>query len=54
MDDDSDDDGEAARTLQPRPYDFELVLKKWFEMPRAQEWRCFVRDRQLIGAFFPL
>lgn len=27
-----------------------LVLKKWFEMPRSQEFRCFVRDRRLFGA----
>ncbi|GAA5950528.1 hypothetical protein JCM3765_000519 [Sporobolomyces pararoseus] len=34
---------------QRRPYSFELVLKKWFDMPKSQEWRCFVKDRQLIG-----
>lgn len=32
-----------------RPYSFELVLKKWFDMPRSQEWRCFVRDNHLLG-----
>ncbi|GAA5945062.1 cell proliferation protein CDC123 [Sporobolomyces koalae] len=32
-----------------RPYSFELVLKKWFDMPKSQEWRCFVRDRRLVG-----
>jgi len=30
-------------------YEMELVLKKWFDMPRSQEWRCFVRDKQLVG-----
>lgn len=30
---------------------FELVLKKWFDMPRSSEWRCFVRHRRLIGKF---
>jgi hypothetical protein len=34
-----------------RPYPFELVLKKWFDMPKSQEWRCFVRNRQLLGKF---
>ena len=29
--------------------DYELVLKKWFEMPRSQEFRCFVRRKTLIG-----
>lgn len=32
-----------------RGYEFELVLKKWFDMPPSQEWRCFVRDQRLIG-----
>ncbi|GAA5907048.1 hypothetical protein JCM5296_006577 [Sporobolomyces johnsonii] len=36
-------------TKRQRPYAFELVLKKWFDMPKSQEWRCFVRDRRLIG-----
>jgi len=33
-----------------RPYTFELVLKKWFDMPGSQQWRCFVRDNMLLGA----
>ena len=35
---DSDDESAAIAPTprsQPRAYDFELVLKKWFEMPRA-------------------
>ena len=32
-----------------RGFEFELVLKKWFDMPKSQEWRCFVRDNVLIG-----
>lgn len=28
---------------------YHLVLKKWFAMPRSHEFRCFVRDEQLIG-----
>lgn len=27
----------------------ELVLKKWFDMPRSSEWRAFVRNKRLIG-----
>ncbi|GAA6062768.1 hypothetical protein JCM10212_006881 [Sporobolomyces blumeae] len=38
-----------APASERRPYSFELVLKKWFDMPKSQEWRCFVRDRQLLG-----
>lgn len=34
-----------------RGWSFELVLKKWFDMPRSQEWRCFVRENRLLGAF---
>ncbi|GAA5999825.1 hypothetical protein JCM10207_005928 [Rhodosporidiobolus poonsookiae] len=32
-----------------RPYRFELVLKKWFDMPKSQEWRCFVREGVFLG-----
>jgi hypothetical protein len=28
---------------------FELVLKPWRDMPRSQEFRCFVRDSQFVG-----
>ncbi|WFD19300.1 hypothetical protein MCAP1_001525 [Malassezia caprae] len=35
------------RPERPR---LQLVLKKWFDMPRSHEFRCFVRDGQLIGA----
>ncbi|GAA6023520.1 hypothetical protein JCM8202_002664 [Rhodotorula sphaerocarpa] len=39
-----------ADRLRPRarPYS-ELVLKKWFDMPKSQEWRCFVRENRLLG-----
>ena len=36
-----------------RGFEFELVLKKWFDMPKSQEWRCFVRDDTLIGQSIP-
>lgn len=39
-----------SSTRPPRPYTFELVLKKWFDMPGSQQWRCFVRDHRLLGA----
>lgn len=29
--------------------DYELVLRKWFNINPALEFRCFVRDRKLIG-----
>lgn len=44
-------DLESTPSSQDSDFTFELVLKKWFDMPRSQEWRCFVRDRQLIGTF---
>lgn len=28
---------------------YHLVLKKWFDMPRSHEFRCFVKQRQLLG-----
>lgn len=46
--------GSGWRERKEVGYEMELVLKKWFEMPRSQEWRCFVRDKQLIGRLFPL
>lgn len=39
----------ASTQRKARPYSFELVLKKWFEMPGSQQWRCFVRDNRLLG-----
>lgn len=55
----SDDDEEASEarprgssttgTTSTRPFEFELVLKKWFDMPKSQEWRCFVRQDRLLG-----
>lgn len=51
---DSSDDDEALVPTKPRrksPYQFELVLKKWFDMPKSQEWRCFVKDRELVGEY---
>lgn len=34
---------------EPPSVAYHLVLKKWFEMPRSHEFRCFVKQRQLIG-----
>lgn len=31
------------------PTFYHLILKKWFSMPRSHEFRCFVRQKQLIG-----
>ncbi|SGY93614.1 BQ5605_C037g11599 [Microbotryum silenes-dioicae] len=51
-DEDSDEKREGRRIRSrgtPSSYPFELVLKKWYDIPRSQEWRCFVRDKQLIA-----
>ncbi|GAA5984114.1 hypothetical protein JCM10908_006056 [Rhodotorula pacifica] len=48
----TDTDLQLSRSLptaRARPYEFELVLKKWFDMPKSQEWRCFVRQDRLLG-----
>lgn len=42
-------DSSAGTTTTTRPFEFELVLKKWFDMPKSQEWRCFVRQDRLLG-----
>ncbi|BGP16669.1 hypothetical protein JCM10213_000415 [Rhodosporidiobolus nylandii] len=41
--------GGEQRRARDRPYEFELVLKKWFDMPKSQEWRCFVREGVFLG-----
>lgn len=46
--------GSGDTSASQRPYEFELVLKKWFDMPKSQEWRCFVREGVFLGAFSPL
>ena len=43
---------QAPRRRIKRDYDFELVLKKWYDMPKSQEWRCFVRDQKLVGGLW--
>lgn len=42
-------DRSTGTTTSTRPFEFELVLKKWFDMPKSQEWRCFVRQDRLLG-----
>jgi hypothetical protein len=32
-------------------YELELVLKKWYNVERSREMRCFVRDNVLIGKY---
>ncbi|GAA5865730.1 hypothetical protein JCM8547_002759 [Rhodosporidiobolus lusitaniae] len=41
--------GPASPTPRRLPYCMELVLKKWFDMPKSQEWRCFVREGVFLG-----
>ncbi|QPG75543.1 hypothetical protein FOA43_002898 [Brettanomyces nanus] len=33
----------------PEGFEYELVLRKWFDINPSMEFRCFVRDRQLIA-----
>ncbi|WFD05982.1 hypothetical protein MVES1_001320 [Malassezia vespertilionis] len=40
----------CAEQARPQRPQLELVLKKWFEMPRSHEFRCFVRAGRLIAA----
>lgn len=48
---DEEEGEEVIKVFQSskKDYEFELVLKKWFDMPKSQEWRCFVKDKKLIG-----
>lgn len=40
----------CEREQRPERPRLQLVLKKWFDMPRSHEFRCFVRGGQLVGA----
>lgn len=44
------DDCETADQGDSVLPEYQLVLKKWFAMPKSHEFRCFVRGRNLIGA----
>ena len=33
----------------PQTYELELVLRKWYPVDRAREFRCFVRQELLLG-----
>lgn len=34
---------------RPQTYELELVLRKWYPVDRAREFRCFVRQETLLG-----
>ena len=40
----------CEREQRPERPRLQLVLKKWFEMPRSHEFRCFVLGGHLVGA----
>jgi hypothetical protein len=42
-------EGESVRNASKRPEHFCLVLRKWCNLFPSQEFRCFVKDRQLIA-----
>ena len=42
-------EGEIIRNASKRPEQFFLVLRKWCNLFPSQEFRCFVKDRQLIA-----
>ncbi|KAL2918689.1 hypothetical protein HK105_201523 [Polyrhizophydium stewartii] len=35
--------------VSARPAQFELVLREWFDLAPSMEFRCFVRDNELVG-----
>lgn len=47
VDDDEDDGGDSGSSIPNR--DIYLVLKKWREIHPGTEFRCFVRNKNLIG-----
>lgn len=43
------DEAEDYNEDKPPHFDLELVLRKWVEINPSMEFRCFVRDRQLLA-----
>ncbi|KAF9980406.1 hypothetical protein BGZ65_005147 [Modicella reniformis] len=41
--------GQKGAGVRQRPEIVELVLRKWFDLAPSMEFRCFVRDNQLVG-----
>ncbi|KAM0747032.1 D123-domain-containing protein [Meredithblackwellia eburnea MCA 4105] len=39
----------AEEPQHPPGFSHHLIVKKYFEMPPSQEWRCFIRDRCLVA-----
>lgn len=44
-------EGCVPETANAPPYELELVLRKWYHLDPAREFRCFVRSRRLLGMF---
>ncbi|RKO84164.1 D123-domain-containing protein, partial [Blyttiomyces helicus] len=40
---------ESQAALPARPEAFELVLRKWYALVPSMEFRCFVRDGEMVG-----
>lgn len=47
--DDCIDDGGEGGELDPTGIQYVLVLRKWFQINPAMEFRCFVRSRRLLA-----
>lgn len=42
-------DADASESKDTSDVDYHLVLRKWVEMNPSVEFRCFVKDRQIVG-----
>lgn len=40
--------------VQRRPKTVQLILRKWFDLAPSMEFRCFVRDNELVGKLYIL
>jgi hypothetical protein len=43
---------EGCDYSEPLSYDIELVLRKWYQIDRSRELRCFARQDILLGMYF--
>ncbi|KAI8346313.1 D123-domain-containing protein [Mortierella sp. GBAus27b] len=41
--------GQTGAGVRQQPETVQLVLRKWFDLAPSMEFRCFVRDNQLVG-----
>ena len=45
------DEASDNHGITARPQNFDLILRKWYDLHPSMEFRCFVRNNHLIGMY---